>query len=256
MKNCGIIIVGNEILQGYVQDTNSRWIARKLTDLGYNVKIMLVVGDVIEDIGEALTLTFKLNLDFVFVCGGLGPTPDDKTVEAVAKHFNIKLTQNKNVLDEISRKISFLKGKGIVDINQSKWITKMTYIPEGSIPLKNSLGLAPGILLQFKGKNIFMLPGVPVEMKTIFAEEVEPRIGVGERRVVKEIVLKSEESKFSDIVEKLENKYRKICIGMYPHYGKMELIIRIVGNEVEVLSAIEEIKKESEKLGVEILKLT
>ncbi|RLI00672.1 hypothetical protein DRO30_05355, partial [Candidatus Bathyarchaeota archaeon] len=126
------------------------------------------------------------------------------------------------------------------------------YIPEGSIPLKNSLGLAPGILLQFKGKNIFILPGVPVEMKTIFAEEIEPRIGVGEKRVVKEIILKSEESKFSDIVEELENKYRKISIGMYPHYGKMELVIRIIGDESEVLSAIEKIREESKKLGVNI----
>ncbi len=252
MKNCGIIIVGNEILQGYIQDTNSRWIAKKLTDLGYNVKIILVVGDIAEDIAEALFLTFKLNLDFIFICGGLGPTPDDKTVEAVAKHFNLKLIQDKNILDDILRKISFLKEKDIVNINQTKWITKMSYIPEGSIPLKNSLGLAPGILLQFKGKNIFILPGVPVEMKTIFAEEVEPRIGVGEKRVVKEIILKSEESKFSDIVEELENKYRKISIGMYPHYGKMELVIRIIGDESEVLSAIEKIREESKKLGVNI----
>ena len=252
MKNCGIIIVGNEILQGYIQDTNSRWIAKKLTDLGYNVKIILVVGDIAEDIAEALFLTFKLDLDFIFICGGLGPTPDDKTIEAVAKHFNLKLIQDKNILDDILRKISFLKEKGIVNINQTKWITKMSYIPEGSIPLKNSLGLAPGILLQFKGKNIFILPGVPVEMKTIFAEEVEPRIGVVEKRVVKEIILKSEESKFSDIVEELENKYRKISIGMYPHYGKMELVIRIIGDESEVLSAIEKIREESKKLGVNI----
>ena len=252
MKNCGIIIVGNEILQGYIQDTNSRWIAKKLTDLGYNVKIILVVGDIAEDIAEALFLTFKLDLDFIFICGGLGPTPDDKTIEAVAKHFNLKLIQDKNILDDILRKISFLKEKGIVNINQTKWITKMSYIPEGSIPLKNSLGLAPGILLQFKGKNIFILPGVPVEMKTIFAEEVEPRIGVGEKRIVKEIILKSEESKFSDIVEELENKYRKISIGMYPHYGKMELVIRIIGDESEVLSAIEKIREESKKLGVNI----
>ncbi|RLI02134.1 hypothetical protein DRO30_03100, partial [Candidatus Bathyarchaeota archaeon] len=127
MKNCGIIIVGNEILQGYIQDTNSRWIAKKLTDLGYNVKIILVVGDIAEDIAEALFLTFKLDLDFIFICGGLGPTPDDKTIEAVAKHFNLKLVQDKNVLDDILRKISFLKEKGVVNINQTKWITKMSY---------------------------------------------------------------------------------------------------------------------------------
>ena len=252
MKSCGIIIVGNEVLQGHIQDTNSRWIARRLTDLGFNVKRIFVVADVTEDIIETLSFLTKLNLDLVFVCGGLGPTPDDKTVEATAKCFNLKLVQDKTVLDDILRKISFLKERGIVKIDPTKWILKMSYIPEGSVSLKNSLGLAPGIMLSVDERSIFMLPGVPVEMKTIFAEEVEPKLGVGERIVVKKVVLKAEESMFCDLVEKLENEFRRITIGMYPRYGRMELTIRIMGNEAEVFSVVEEIEKEAEKLGVKV----
>ena len=257
MKSCGIIIVGNEVLQGHIADTNSRWTARRLTELGFDVKGIFVVGDVVEDIVGTLSFVMKLNLNLIFLCGGLGPTPDDKTVEAIAKCFNLKLVEDKTVSDNIFRKASFLIERHIVDIEhvgieQTKWILKMAHIPEGSISLKNSLGLAPGIMLSVDEKTIFVLPGVPVEMKTIFAEEVEPKLGIGEKRVVKEVVLKAEESLFCDLVEKLENQYKKITIGMYPSYGRMKLTIRIVGNKAEALSVLEEIKKEAEKLGVKI----
>jgi nicotinamide-nucleotide amidase len=259
MKTCEIIIIGNEVLQGHIQDTNSRWIARRLTELGFDVKGIFVVGDIVEDIVGTLSFLMKLNLDLIFVCGGLGPTPDDKTFEAIAKCFNLELLEDKSVSDDIIRKVSFLIEKHIVDIEhvtteQTKWILKMSHIPEGSIPLKNSLGLAPGIMLSVNEKLIFVLPGVPVEMKTIFAEEVEPKMGIGEKRAVKEVVLKAEESIFCDLVEKLENQYRRITIGMYPRYGRMELTIRIVGNEAEASCVMEEIKKEAEKLGVKISK--
>lgn len=252
MKSCGIIIIGNEVLQGHIQDTNSRWIARRLTELGFDVKGIFVVGDVVEDVVGTLSFLMKLNLDLIFVCGGLGPTPDDKTAEAIARCFNLELVENKAVLDDIFRKTSFLKERHIIDIQPTKWILKMSRIPEGSIPLKNSFGLAPGIMLSVHERLIFVLPGVPVEMKTIFAEEVEPKLGVGERRVVKEVVLKAEESMFCDLVEKLENKYRRITIGMYPRYGRMEVTVRIVGNETEALSVLKDIKKEAEKLGVKV----
>jgi len=257
MKSCGIIIIGNEVLQGHIQDTNSRWIARRLTELGFDVKGIFVVGDVVEDIVGTLSSLMKLNLDLIFMCGGLGPTPDDKTVEAVAKCLNLKLVEDKTVSDYISRKISFLIERHIVDIEhvdieRTKWILKMAHIPEGSISLKNSLGFAPGIMLSVNARLIFVLPGVPVEMKTIFAEEVEPKLGIGEKRVVKEVVLKAEESMFCDLVEKLENQYRRVTIGMYPRYGRMEVTIRIVGDEAEALSVLDEIKKEAEKLGVKI----
>ena len=257
MKSCGIITIGNEVLQGHIQDTNSRWIARRLTELGFDVKGIFIVGDVVENIIGTLSFLIKLNLDLIFICGGLGPTPDDKTVEAIAKCFNLKLVEDKSVSDDILRKTSFLIERHIVDIKhvdieQTKWILKMSYIPEGSTPLKNSLGLAPGIMLAVDERLIFVLPGVPVEMKTIFAEDVEPKLGVGEKRVVKEVVLKAEESMFCDLVERLENEYGKITIGMYPRYGRMEVTVRIVGNETEALSVLEEIKKEAEKLGVKV----
>lgn len=252
MKSCGIITVGNEVLQGHIQDTNSRWIARRLTELGFDVKGMFVVGDAVECIISTLSVLMKLNLDLIFVCGGLGPTPDDKTAEAIAKCFDLNLVENKAVLDDIFRKFSFLKERHIVDIEPTKWILKMSHIPEGSFPLRNSLGLAPGIMLSVHERLIFVLPGVPVEMKTIFAEEVEPKLGVGDKRVVKEVVLKAEESMFCDLVEKLENEYRQVTIGMYPRYGRMEVTVRIIGNETEVLSVLERIKKEAEKLGVKV----
>ena len=79
----GIIIVGNEVLQGQIQDTNSRWVARRLTELGFSVKGIFVVGDHVEDIITALSFLMKLDLSLIFVCGGLGPTPDDKTVSMI-----------------------------------------------------------------------------------------------------------------------------------------------------------------------------
>ncbi len=252
MKSCGIITIGNEVLQGHIQDTNSRWIARRLAELGFDVKGIFVVGDVVEDIVRILSFLLKLNLNLIFMCGGLGPTPDDKTIEATANCLSLRLVENKLVLDGILRKISFLKERNIVDIEPTRWIFKMSKIPEGSVPLKNGLGLAPGVMISVGERLIFVLPGVPVEMKTIFAEEIEPKLGIGEKRVVKEVVFKAEESVFCDLVETLENEYRGITIGMYPQYGRMEVTIRIVGNGTEVSSVLDEITKEAKRLGIEI----
>jgi len=252
-KNCGIIIIGNEILEGYVQDVNSGWIARKLNGLGFDVKKIFVVGDVVKDIVETLNLALNLRLNLIFVCGGLGGTPDDKTVKALSKCFNLKLIKDETIHDKILRKIDFLKKRN-VKVEPSKWLFRMAYIPEKSVPLKNSLGLAPGIMLKHKKDTvIFVLPGVPVEMKTIFSEEIEPRLGFGEKRLIREINLKTEETRFSGIVDRLEKEHKKVTIGMYPHLGKLQLTIRIIGQEKEVLTVTEKILSTAEKLGVKIL---
>ncbi len=248
-RRCGIIAVGNEILQGYVRDSNSFWLARRLNNLGFDVERIFVVGDVINDIVDVLDSALRLGLDLIFVCGGVGGTPDDRTVTAVAQALGLELVRDETVLGEIQKKIELLKKKNF-EIELSKWILKMAYIPKGSIPLKNSLGFAPGIMIELQGTKIFVLPGVPVEMKTVFAEEVEPKLGFGERRVMREVKLDSEETKFSGIVERLEKKHEGVTIGMYPHFGKMQVIIRIIGDEREVKNVEREIIEKAKRLGV------
>ena len=86
--DCGIIVVGNEILHGYVQDANSGWISRRLTSLGFDIRRFFVVGDAVKDIVETLNLALNLRLNLIFVCGGLGGTPDDNLSKT---NFSLKI---------------------------------------------------------------------------------------------------------------------------------------------------------------------
>jgi len=166
-----IISIGTEINLGLILNTNSKYIAEVLTELGLECNFMVTVRDSEPDIVNAIKICKDLS-ELIIVSGGLGPTDDDLTREAIAKFLNRDLIRD-NSLDESSlRFLKYIKNDVI-----TQGLLKQSSVPEGSIPIKPRVGSASGFLFQIKDdKIIFSIPGVPREMKDMFDNDVVPFI--------------------------------------------------------------------------------
>jgi len=164
-----ILSVGYELLQGRVVNTNATYISRKLFLLGYEVKGIISVGDNYDDIGNALDFAINtLGARIIITTGGLGPTYDDITADAIARYFKKKLILNKEAYEMIRSKYE----SAGMEMTESR--IKMALLPEGAKPIPNSVGTAPGIHLKLNNIELFALPGVPKEMEAMFKQYVEP----------------------------------------------------------------------------------
>ena len=178
-----IISVGDELISGQIVDTNSFWIARKLADHGVAVVSHWTVGDNIEQIADAITLAAK-QVELVFVSGGIGPTQDDLTREALGKALACPLVLDAGSLERIEDYFHFRsRGLPMSDINR-----KQAMIPQGAEALINAQGTAPGIVARLGDSQVFVTPGVPAEMRAMFNEQIAPRIGQGANRIVHRVV--------------------------------------------------------------------
>lgn len=164
-----IITIGDEILLGQILDTNSRFIARELARLGAETVQMISVGDNQAEILQALHTAFS-SAQAVFVTGGLGPTKDDITKQALAAFFHTPLVKNEEVAGWLKEFFAFNPARLNV-LNQTQAI-----LPQACTPLRNSKGTAPGMWFEKDGKVLVSLPGVPFETEYLFQAEVAPRM--------------------------------------------------------------------------------
>ncbi len=161
-----IIIIGNEILKGKVQDTNSAFMARELAQFDITLEKITTTADKIDSLSQIINEATN-RADLILLSGGLGPTQDDITKHALAQAFNLNIQQNKT-----AQKIAEQNYKRY----QKRWDPQSNYYHhfiDGAIPLNNPQGLAPGIFLPTP-KLIFAMPGVPKELKAMFTQEVLP----------------------------------------------------------------------------------
>jgi len=167
MATAEIVAIGSELLLGQIVDTNSAWMAQRLTALGVNLYFKSVVGDnpgrMKEVIGRALE-----RADIVITSGGIGPTQDDLTREIVAEVTGRKLVQDAGMLAQVEEHFR-RRGRPMTPNN-----IRQSYMPEGAIPIKNPNGTAPSFIVEDPRAVVYSLPGVPVEMKWLFENEVEP----------------------------------------------------------------------------------
>lgn len=171
-----IITIGNEILLGAVLDTNTNWLCKQIRGLGGKVRRVTIIPDEVEAIAQEVRLGIKRS-DLIFTSGGLGPTEDDMTLKAIAKATNTKLAVNKEAYDMVSRRYGELFKEGQVkDFRMTPAREKMALLPEGSVPLYNSVGTAPGVLLKHKQSTVICLPGVPAELEGIFKSSLQPHL--------------------------------------------------------------------------------
>jgi nicotinamide-nucleotide amidase len=162
-----VLIIGSEVLDGRITDTNSNYLFREFKKSGFKAVATMTVDDRIEDIMKALEVLLDKS-DLVITSGGLGPTTDDLTREALAEHFNLKLKTDQPTIEKL--KSNYLRRK----LEFPKSNEKQALYPEGAILLENDFGTAPAILLEKAGKIIICLPGVPSELKGIYQEKVAP----------------------------------------------------------------------------------
>ncbi len=209
-----ILSIGNELLIGRVVNTNASWIARRLTFLGIGVRRIIVVPDAIDDIVNEIKRGLQdSGTKIIITTGGLGPTYDDITLEAVSKATNRGLVLYESALEEIRKKYEQ------ANMEMTKEREKMAYLPQGSIPLPNPVGIAPGSWLEINGKIVISLPGVPREMEAIFEDYVMERIKGTSNMMVVECgfkVVGIPESSIAPALEEADKRFAGIYIKSHP----------------------------------------
>ncbi|MFC1850122.1 competence/damage-inducible protein A [candidate division CSSED10-310 bacterium] len=177
MHKVALISIGNELLEGRFPDSNAYWLARYIFKLGGGVSLFLSLPDIVAEIVAGLTYAHHRGATILITTGGLGPTIDDQTVEAVAEFAGLECVYNTALLKEIERKYRSLFEIGAVDfpeLNDAR--RKMAELPLGAEALANSEGISPGIQMKLEWGWIFALPGVPAEMEAIFSQSIEPHL--------------------------------------------------------------------------------
>lgn len=164
-----VLAVGDELLNGEMADTNTMRIARSLSAHGLALRESRAVADVEADIVEAL-LDLARRQDVVIVTGGLGPTADDLTARAAARAFERRLVLSDEALQQI-REHFRRSGRSMHPADE-----KQALLPQKATILPNSVGSAPGFLLQQGDKQIYFLPGVPTEMAALLEQSILPRL--------------------------------------------------------------------------------
>jgi len=165
-----IITIGDELLIGQVIDTNSAWIAQELNKIGISVKQRTAVGDVKEDIVEALNQESK-RASIIIITGGLGPTADDITKPLLCEYFGGKMVMHQPTLAHVTNIFENVLKRPMIERN-----TLQAMVPDVCTVLLNEKGTAPGMLFEKEGKIYISLPGVPHEMKWIMQNHVIPLI--------------------------------------------------------------------------------
>jgi nicotinamide-nucleotide amidase len=183
MVNMEIISIGNELLIGKIQNTNQHWLSKQATQLGVTVTRATIIRDTVAEIAQTIKETIHRKPEFIITTGGLGPTFDDKTFEAVASALNQPLEVNPKALQFVKEKCeawAIKNHSGKVEMTGPR--VKMATVPKGTQPINNPLGSAPGLRVDLEGTVLFILPGVPREMEAIFNESIAPalRLEVGE----------------------------------------------------------------------------
>ncbi|MDQ1280409.1 MAG: hypothetical protein QG670_1672 [Thermoproteota archaeon] len=171
-----VLCIGNELLIGKILNTNAQWLARYVSSLGGNVKRVNTIGDDLNEISSALLDSLSRKPTFIITTGGLGPTFDDKTLEAIANSLNKPIVLNEEALSMVKEKYHQYEAIISKKLELTPARLKMASLPEGSKPLQNPVGTAPGVLLKYDSSQIIALPGVPKEMEAIFEISLAPMI--------------------------------------------------------------------------------
>jgi molybdenum cofactor synthesis domain-containing protein len=244
-----LIAIGDELLGGFVLDTNSHWIAGRLRALGHPLKRISVVGDRPAEIVEQVRRDLAdAEVTDVFTSGGLGPTPDDRTFEALAAALGRELVEWPEVRERIAARVGRMHAAGLLESPElTEGNLRMARIPAGPIHVfRNRKGMAPGAVYEAGGKRLFVLPGVPLEMKAIFTEELETEfLAGGTAAAVREVRFRfAVEALIYPVMRELEQSHPDVAVGSYPNFETKELTIRCSGADARRVEAVARIVRE------------
>jgi len=229
-----LLTVGDEILIGQIVDTNSSWMAQQLNLIGATVVKKTSVGDEVPEIQAAIREGFAA-ADVVLMTGGLGPTKDDKTIEAIADFLGVELAFDEPTYDRIVRIFERL-GRTIKESHRQQ-----CFLPTNATILYNKMGTAPGTWYEHDGKVLVSMPGIPYEMQYLMENEVLPRLQ--KRFPGKPIMhrtLLTVGAGESDIAARLEdfedNLPSHIKLAYLPNLGQVRVRLSGTGDDLEVLN--------------------
>jgi molybdenum cofactor synthesis domain-containing protein len=237
-----IIAVGDEVLSGHTQDTNSFFLARHAFAAGFPVRRIEVVADAIDDVVAAVRRAIAdSDVSRIAVCGGIGPTPDDRTFEAVARALDRPLEENELALAHITGIVARMHAAGWVQSDEvSEGNRHSAVVPAGGTVLVNRRGMAPPMAYEVGDDRwLFILPGVPREFTTIVEEELIPRFfRDGTPTVVEELRYQSvPEAELYTPLRQLAAEFDDVVAGSYPQTELRRIIVRLRGGDAERVGA-------------------
>ncbi len=226
--NAAILIIGNEILSGRTQDTNTSTLSLWLNSIGVRVQEVRIIPDIEETIVNSVNSLRKI-YDYVFTTGGIGPTHDDITAQSIAKAFNLDYEIHKEgykILKKYYKPGEFNEGR-----------QKMIWMPKNAKLLLNPTSGAPG----FSVENVFCLPGVPSILKSMLGGLKNDIVG-GEPILSHTINLRTVESEIANSLTKVQDNNKDVEIGSYPFFQAGKLGVSIVirsedKNKIDICSS-------------------
>jgi nicotinamide-nucleotide amidase len=231
MANAEIVAIGSELLLGQIVDTNSAWMAQRLTNVGVNLYYKTIVGDNPGRMKAVIEQALERS-DIVITGGGLGPTQDDLTREVIAEATGRKLVRDPKALEDIEQRF---RRRGFIMTPNNE---RQADIPEGAIPVHNPNGTAPSFIVEDPRGVVFALPGVPHELKWLFDNEVIPylrkKFDLSETityRVLK--VGNLGESNVDDRIGHLIANSTNPTVGVLAHPGQVDVRIAAKAPSVE-----------------------
>jgi len=212
--NAAILIIGNEILSGRTQDTNTSTLAKWLNSIGIQITEVRIIRDIENEIINTLNF-LRTNNDYVFTTGGIGPTHDDITAQSVAKAFGVSYEVHKEaykILEAYYKPGEFNEGR-----------QKMVWMPKNAKLILNPTSGAPG----FNIENVFCLPGVPSILKSMLGGLKNDIVG-GKPILSYTISLRTVESEIANSLTKVQDENKDVEIGSYPFFQAGKLGVSIV----------------------------
>ncbi len=243
-----VISIGNEVVSGRTVNTNASHIAWRLTSMGFLVKRITSVRDDEDEIGNVISEALGRGAVLIVTTGGLGPTYDDKTVESIARVLDLTLELNSEALEMIERKYA-TKGMPITEERK-----KMALLPKGAVPVVNDEGIAPGVSIESKGRQILCTPGVPREMENVLENFLKHHLKVKPNTTYYEESFKVTgigESSIAPIIKDVMKRYN-LYVKSHPQGRELfnpELEIQIAGNgdSSEIKERVRKCREELER---------
>ena len=233
-----VLIIGNEILSGRIQDANLSYLAQGLNEVGVRLREARVIPD------DAVTIVATVNevrakFDYVFTTGGIGPTHDDITAACIAEAFGVKLILH----PDAKRLLESHYPPGAV--NEAR--LRMAYMPEGASLLLNPISRAPG----FRIGNVFVLAGVPQVMQATFAE-LQRNLRGGAKVLSRSVSCGLGEGTIAKDLAALQERYTDLEIGSYPYFRRSDFGVTLVirGTDgARIAAAMDELTALIRRLG-------
>lgn len=220
-KTAGILIVGDEILSGKTEDTNSKFLATELRALGVDVRRISVIPDDVDVIAEEVSL-FSRQFDYVFTSGGVGPTHDDMTIEGIAKGFGLRTETNSVIAGIIDKRCGGRK--------PAKSTLKMAELPESAVVIMEKGMGFPVISV----KNVFIFPGIPSFLRNKFGV-IKERFRSKPYRL-KKVFISEEECFIAGALEKIVAGHPDVSVGSYPYVNITDYKVMVTLESINLRS--------------------